>query len=504
MAQGRSQTMRLSSRLQVARRIVRWHAGLHPFPLAPPLPRIVPIILAVALFMENMDSTVIATSLPAIAADIGTSPIALKLALTAYFVSLAIFIPISGWMADRFGAPFVFRGAIVVFMVGSIACAFSNSLPAFVGSRFLQGVGGSMMVPIARLVLLRATPRNELVGAMAWLTIPALVGPITGPPLGGFLTTYFSWHWIFLINIPIGIIGIIFATLYLPRSEARTPRPIDVLGFILCAIAFSGIIFGLSVISLPAIPVAGGYSAVAVGVVAGAAYLLHARRAEHPLLDPKLFSHRLFRSAMVGSLFFRVGLGAFPFLMPLMLQLTFGFNPLESGLTTFIASFGALLSKFAAERVYAQFGFPRVLTVTAILGAAFLGINALFTPETSHAVLMTALLIGGIARSFFFTGVNVMGYADIPEAEASQATAIAAVSQQISVALGVALAGGLLEFTSSRHGGDLILADFHFAWIIVMIVAALAVIPFLRLPPDAGGDVCGHRIVPPPKAEVAA
>jgi EmrB/QacA subfamily drug resistance transporter len=447
---------------------------------------------------------VIATSLPAIAADIGVNPITLKLALTAYFVSLAIFIPISGWMADRFGATNIFRLAIVVFMVGSVACAFSNSLPTFVMSRFLQGIGGSMMTPIARLVLLRATPRNELVGAMAWLTIPALIGPITGPPLGGFLTTYFSWHWIFLINIPIGIIGIIFATLYLPPSEARTPRPIDVLGFFLCATAFSGIIFGLSVISLPAIPVAAGYTAVIVGAVSGVIYMVHARRAEHPLLDPRLFSHRLFRSAMIGSLFFRIGLGAFPFLMPLMLQLTFGFNPLESGLTTFIASFGALLSKFAAERVFAQFGFPRVLTFTALLGSLFLGVNALFTPESPHLLLMATLLIGGIARSFFFTGINALGYTDVTEAEASQATAIAAVNQQLSVALGVALAGALLEFSSSQHGGALVLGDFHFAWIVVMAVSAIAIIPFLRLPPDAGDDVSGHRIVPPTKGEVAA
>ena len=229
-----------------------------------------------------MDSTVIATSLPAIAADIGTIPIALKLALTAYFVSLAIFIPISGWMADRFGAPNIFRIAIAVFVVGSIACAFSNSLPTFVFSRFLQGIGGSMMTPVARLVLLRATPRNELVSAMAWLTIPALIGPLTGPPIGGFLTTYLSWHWIFWINVPIGIIGILLATRFLPPAETRSPRPIDLFGFVLTSIAFAGIIFGLSVISLPAIPTVVGYSAVVVGIAATLIYLGHARRTEYP------------------------------------------------------------------------------------------------------------------------------------------------------------------------------------------------------------------------------
>jgi EmrB/QacA subfamily drug resistance transporter len=462
------------------------------------LNRVVPIILAVALFMENMDSTVIATSLPAIAADIGTSPIALKLALTAYFVSLAIFIPISGWMADRFGSTNVFRAAIAVFMVGSICCAFSHSLETFVGSRFLQGIGGSMMTPIARLVLLRATPRNQLVAATSWLSVPALIGPLTGPPVGGFFTTFLSWHWIFWINVPIGIIGILAASWFLPKAEPRTPRPIDLFGFLLTSIAFAGIIFGLSVISLPAIPVAAGYAAVAVGTVAAIAYLLHARRTAFPLLDPKLFRRPFFRTTVVGSIFFRIGIGAFPFLMPLMLQLTFGLSPFESGLTTFVSAFGAILSKFLAERVYARFGFPRTLTAFAILGTVFLAINGLFTPETPHLLLMFALFMGGVTRSFFFTGVNVFGYADVSESEASQATVISAVSQQISIALGVAVAGALLEFTSRMHGGGPNLSDFHIAWFVVGAIAAISTLFFFRLPPDAGADVSGHKIKPLP------
>jgi EmrB/QacA subfamily drug resistance transporter len=454
--------------------------------------------------MENMDSTVIATSLPAIAADIGTSPIALKLALTAYFVALAIFIPISGWMADRFGSTTVFRAAIGVFVVGSICCAFSHSLETFVGSRFLQGVGGSMMTPLARLVLLRATPRNELVSATAWLTIPGLIGPLTGPVIGGFFTTYLSWHWIFWINVPIGLIGIVLATKFLPPPEPRTPRPIDLLGFFLTSTAFSGIIFGLSVVSLPAIPVVAGYAAIFVGMVAALIYLWHSGRVEFPLLDPKLFQHRYFRTAMLGGLFFRIGIGAFPFLMPLMLQLTFGLTPFESGLTTFVSAFGAILSKFGAERLYARYGFPRMLTASAILGCAFLFLNGLFTPETPHLLLMFCLFIGGLTRSFFFTGANVFGYADIDEAEASQATAISAVLQQISVALGVAVGGGLLEFSTRMHGGAPTLADFHLAWFGVAVLASVSMVFFLRLPPDAGAHMSGHKPTPlPPKPDTA-
>jgi EmrB/QacA subfamily drug resistance transporter len=487
----------------MATRILVCHTHLTHLPPTPicQLIRITPLILAVALFMEQMDSTVIATSLPAIAADIGAEPISLKLALTAYFVALAIFIPLSGWLADRFGARNVFRIAIGVFVAGSILCAFASSLEMFVGSRFLQGMGASMMTPIARLVLIRATPRNELVAAMAWLTIPALIGPITGPPLGGFLTTYLSWHWIFWINVPIGIAGIVFATIYLPRIEARNPRPIDFPGFVMAAIAFAGIIFGLSVISLPAIPTIAGYVSVLVGIVAGFAYYRHTKRTEFPLLDPNLFRHQLFRSAIIGSSLFRIGIGAFPFLLPLMLQLTFGLSPFESGMITFVGAIGAITSKFVAERLYAAMGFPRVLMLSAAIGCTFLAVNGLFRPETPHLYIYVSLLIGGVVRSLFFTGVNALGYADIDEHEASQATVITAVSQQLSIACGVALAGGVLEVSSSLSGKALGLEDFHMAWFIVAGVALLSALPFLRLPADAGSQVSGHRVKPLPKPE---
>src|SRR6218665_2325226 len=231
-----------------------------------PMNRIVPLILAVALFMEQMDSTVIATALPTIAADLGVGPITLKLALTAYMVSLATFIPLSGWMADRFGAKRIFRLAILVFVAGSILCAVADSLVAFVVSRFLQGMGGAMMTHVARLVLVRSTSRSELVSAMALLTIPALVGPLAGPPLGGFITTYFSWHWIFLINVPVGIIGYILSGIYLPEIPAAPPPPLDWTGFFLSAVAASGTMFGLSVISLPALPPVLGVVATVVGL----------------------------------------------------------------------------------------------------------------------------------------------------------------------------------------------------------------------------------------------
>jgi EmrB/QacA subfamily drug resistance transporter len=451
------------------------------------------LILAVALFMEQMDSTVIATSLPAIAADIGTSAVALKLAVTSYLVALAIFIPISGWMSDRFGAKNIFRLAIVVFVLGSIACGFSNSIESFVFSRFFQGIGGSMMTPVGRLLLVRGTPRNELVNAMAWLTIPALIGPIMGPPLGGFLTTYLSWHWVFWINVPISILGIILVTKFLPEGEPRSPRPMDFPGFILSAVAFTGLVFGMSVISLPALPIWYGFVTIAVGAVTAVVYIWHARHAKYPLLDPKMLRYPLFRAGILGASNFRVGIGAIPFLLPLMLQLAFGLNPFQSGMITFVSAVGALSSKFGAQRVFRRYGFRGVLAAGTLLSSIFIAVNGLFTPMTPLWIIMGCLLVGGLIRSMCFTGINAMVFSDIDEADSSQATAINSVAQQISLATGVAVAGAILDIASSFHGGKIQLIDFHIAFFIVASISVVSTLTFLRLPSNAGEEVSGHR-----------
>src|SRR5712672_3422820 len=269
--------------------------------------RLIPLIVATALFMENMDSTVIATSLPAIAADIGTSPLTLKLAITSYLLSLAVFIPASGWTADRFGARMVFSIAIAVFMVGSIGCAISTSVTDFVIARILQGIGGAMMTPVGRLVLLRSIDKSALVNAMAWVTVPALIGPVIGPPLGGFITTYFSWPWIFLINIPIVLLGI----------------------------GLAGIAFGLSVAGLNLLPSTVLAALVGVGSISMTLYVMHARRTASPVVDFSMLHLATLRAAIFGGFLFRLGIGALPFLLPLLMQVGFGLSPFQSGLVTF-------------------------------------------------------------------------------------------------------------------------------------------------------------------------
>ena len=465
--------------------------------------RIVPLILAVALFMEQMDSTVISTSLPAIAHDIGVGPITLKLALTSYMVALAIFIPLSGWMADRFGAKRIFRAAILVFVAGSVLCALSGSLVAFVLSRFLQGMGGAMMTPVARLVLVRSAPRSELVSAMALLTIPALVGPLAGPPLGGFITTYFSWHWIFLINVPVGVAGYVLSGIHLPEMERRNPPPVDILGFLLGGIAAAGVVFGLSVISLPALPPAVGLASVSAGIAASLLYVFHARRHPAPVLDLSLFRDGAFRAASIGGTIFRISVGAVPFLMPLMLQVGFGLNPFESGLITFIGAVGAITTKFLARRVLALAGFRTTLIVAAIIAAVMTFANSFFTPATPYLVMLLILLVAGFARSFFFTSVNALSFADIADADASKATSMSAVLQQISLALGVAVAGAILEIETTVSGGPLTVRDFHVAFMLIAIANLLAAIPFLTMAKNAGASVSGHRL-PIPAAETTA
>ncbi len=449
--------------------------------------RITPLILATALFMENMDATVISTSLAAIAADINTDPISLKLALTAYLVALAIFIPISSWMADRFGARRVFRMAMMVFMAGSIACAFSESLAQFVGARFVQGMGGAMMGPVARLVLVRATPRHRLVDAMAWLTIPALIGPIVGPPFGGFLTTYFGWQWIFIINVPIGILGIVLVGLVLPNETRNAPRRIDRKGFVLAGSAFALFAFGCSVMSLPALPPIYGVVATATGIGLGAIYAVHALRTEFPLLDLRLLRLPIFRTSVVAGTFFRLGQGATPFLFPLMLQLSFGMTPFESGMVTFAGAVGALIAKFICNWLFARFGFKYPLVLAT--GISALGIMAmgLYGPETPVALILSVLAFVGFWQSVFWTGSNAFVFADVEDKDAGQANVISQVWGQLMFAMGVALGGGALEVTHQLRGGDeLTLADFHIAFYVVAAVCAISTVLFLRMPRNAG------------------
>jgi EmrB/QacA subfamily drug resistance transporter len=458
--------------------------------------RLLPLIIATALFMENTDSTVISTSLPMIAQSLGTDPIALKLALTSYLVSLAIFIPISGWMADKYGARTIFTTAIGVFMAGSLACAGANSLEWFVIARFVQGAGGAMMVPVGRLVLLRSVQRSEVVQALATLTIPALVGPIVGPPLGGFITTYFDWRWIFFINIPIGVLGIVLATIFVPNVREEDTPPLDFIGFVLSGFGFALLMLGFASGGRHLIPAEISTGCVVIGAICLVLYVFHARRTPYPVLQLRLLKIPTFRISVVGGFLFRVGIGAIPFLLPLMLQVGFGLSPLASGSLTFIAAVGALFMKTMAKRILERTGFRRLLIVNAFIGAGFVAANGFFTPETPHWLIMIVLLVGGCFRSLQFTSLNAIGYAEISNREMSYATSLSSALQQVSLSIGVAFGAFVLEAAASLDGNpEITAADFGPAFWAVAMVSALAGFVFVGLSPTAGAEMSGHRIV---------
>src|ERR1700728_1197140 len=405
----------------------------------PPYDRIVPLIVATALFMENMDSTVISTSLPAIARDIGTSPLALKLAVTSYLLSLAIFIPASGWTADRFGARNVFRLAIGVFVLGSIGCALSHSLENFVAARIFQGMGGAMMTPVGRLIVVRAIDKRQLLNAMSLLTIPALIGPICRPPVGGFITTYASWHWIFIINVPIGLVGIAMATRYIPDVRAEPPAPFDFVGFVLSGLGIGGLAFGLSVMGLAFLPVGVVAALIGVGAVSSAAYVVHARRTAAPIIDLSLLKLPTLRASIFGGFVFRLGIGALPFLLPLLLQLGFNLTPVQSGLITFTAALGSMFMKAAVAGILRRFGYRPVLIYNSLISSTSLAACATFVPGMPFAAMVAILLSGGFFRSLQFTSINTLAYAEIEPQSMSRATTLAAVAQQLSLSTGVAV-----------------------------------------------------------------
>jgi len=462
-------------------------------------------IIATALFMENMDGTVLATSLPAIARDLGQDPIVLKLALTSYMLTLAVFIPASGWVADRLGARTVFCSAIAVFTLGSICCGASSSLSTLIAARVFQGLGGAMMVPVGRLVLLRTTPKADMVNALAYLTVPALIGPVVGPPLGGFITTYFQWRWIFWINVPIGLLGIALTLKFIDNIRERDVVRFDFKGFFLSGPGLLALIFGLTIIGRDIVPASVDAGLILGGVALLVAYVRHARRDPDAIIDLNLLKSPTFFAGVVGGFVFRIGIGAIPFLLPLLLQIGFGLTPFESGSLTFAAAAGAMAMKFSASTIIRRWGFRRVLIVNGVISALFLASYGLFTVQTPHWLLLAALLAGGFFRSLEFTALNAIGYADVDQARMSRATSFASVAQQMSGAVGVAVAAASVESIQFLLGDSrLVSRDMTLSFGVVALITLASVAIFARLKPDAGSEVSGQRTAASLSAEAPA
>ncbi len=454
---------------------------------------LVPAIIGSALLMQTLNATVIANALPAMAHTFGVEPLRLNIAITIYLLSAAIFLPLSGWLADRFGARRVFMSSIVLYAVGSIACGLSHGLWELIGARFIQGAAGATLMPVGRLVLLRTTPKSELVGALSVVTMPALLGPVFGPVLGGAIVTFADWRWIFFMNLPIAVSGLILVYRFVPEVRETDPPPVDVPGILLTGIGLAALIFGFESLGRHAVPPAMIAGLFGGGLTALAAYAWHARRTPHAAVDLKIFRKATFSASVIGGGFMRIAMGANPFLLAMLLQVAFGLSAFVAGTMTCISALGALLMKTAAPPILRRFGFRSVLLANAFIVAASFMAYALFRPDWPHWAIALILGIGGFFRSLQFTSLNGMAYADIDQDQMSKAATTSSMAQQLVQSIGIGLSASLLAVLMRLQGETkLTVAVVSPAFIVVGLVTLGSVFWFLRLPADAGDEMNGR------------
>ena len=451
-----------------------------------------PLVIACGMFMAQLDSTIIGTSIPQMAESLGQSPLQLNVAITSYLISLAVFIPISGWTADRFGPRRVFCWAMVVFTAGSMLCGLSTSLQMLVVTRILQGLGGAMMTPVGRLILIRTFPKDQLLTAMSYISIPALIGPTVGPLIGGFLTTYISWRWIFYINLPIGIIGVSLALRYVKNFKVPEPPKFDFLGFVIVGVALGILAVAIEYLGKHIIPGIWDAGLFAVSGLLLGFYVMHARGMADPVLDLKLLQIRSFRIAVGVGTLCRIAIGAVPFLLPLLLQLGFGMTPLQSGTITFVSSLGAMANKAMVRFFLRRFGFRNVLAVNAVLlGCTVCGM-AFFRESTPHWIIWSYLIMYGFVRSVQFTSINALNYAALTAPIMSKGTSMASVVQQLTNSFGVAAGATLLTLTVNQTG-VVTAADFGPVFLIIGALPVISMLGFLRLREQDGSEMTGQR-----------
>ncbi|NWB69474.1 DHA2 family efflux MFS transporter permease subunit [Pseudomonas sp. I8001] len=456
---------------------------------------LIALLVAVTFFMENLDATVIATALPDIAKTFGVGAVDVNIGMSAYMLAVAVFIPISGWLADRFGSRRVFGWAIVLFSLSSLLCGWSDSLQAFVAARVLQGISGAMMVPVGRLAVLRATEKKDLVRAISFITWPGLVAPILGPPVGGFIVTHASWPWIFYLNLPLGLLALIATLVLIPKHDEVTSRSFDFSGFLLVGVASAALLYGVELLGQSRGSLLQGLLLSAAGVMLGAFAWRHMRRHAQPLLALGVVSVRTFSVCLCGGSIFRVAISTLPFLLPLMFQLAFGLSAFDAGLLVLAVFAGNLAMKPFTTAVMQRWGFRSVLMINGILGVLAIAACALLDERMSWALILFILFVGGLSRSMQFTLFNTLGFADIPKAQMSDASTLFSMFFQLSMAMGVAIGALLLRFAMNFHGntGQAATADFQLTFLLVAVIAGVALLDNLRLPPQAGESVLQRK-----------
>jgi EmrB/QacA subfamily drug resistance transporter len=454
---------------------------------------LIPIVVACSFFMEQLDSTIITTAIPAMAKSLGTEPVRLSLAITSYILSLAVFIPISGWFADRFGSRRVFCAAIIVFTTGSALSGFAPSLPFLVVTRVLQGMGGAMLSPVGRLILLRSFPKEDLARAMAYVAIPALIGPTVGPVLGGFITTYFNWRWIFYVNIPVGLIGITLALRYTEDFRATTPSRFDLRGFVILGVGLATLQFGFENVGRHVLPPADIAASFAAAGVALGLFGWHVNGHPNPVLDLGLFHIRTFRIGTLAGGICRTGMNSVPFMLPLLFQLGFGLSPLHSGLLTFASAIGSITVRPMSSTLLRWLGFRRLLFANAIVVTFIMAGFTLLGPSTPHWVILGYILVFGVVRTTQFNTSNMLAYSEIPPARLSRSTSLGSAMQQLTLGFGVSISAALLDTVMPREGVPT-LHDFHIVFLVMALIPLLASPGFLPLAETDGVEVSRHRV----------
>ncbi len=453
---------------------------------------LIPLVVAAGFLMEQLDATIITTAIPDIAASLGETPLRLNIAITSYVLSLAIFIPISGWIADRFGMRNVICAAFVLFTAGSALCGMATSLPMLVAFRILQGLGGAMMNPVGRLILFRSFPKADLIRAMSYVAVPSMLGPTLGPVLGGFITQYANWRWIFLVNIPFGLIAIIFAWRTVSNARGAAPSRFDLPGFVLVGAGLVLLQTVLETAGRGEVP----WSIQAAMIAAAAAlltlYTLYARRRSAPVLDITLFKIRTFRVGSLAGGLSRIGINVPPFLLPLLFQLGFGMTPIQSGSLTFVISIAAVVIRPITAKLLRIFGFRRLLLVNSVLSAGMIASFATFDQTTSHVVLVAVMMLFGVVRNTQFNSVQLLSYVDIPAPRLSAGTSLGSVVQQMTMGLGISISAAILAILGGASSHPTV-PQFHEVFLLIALLPLMGIPGFLSLRPADGAEVSGRR-----------
>jgi EmrB/QacA subfamily drug resistance transporter len=458
--------------------------------------RIIPLIVACPLFLQNLDTSVMATALPSIARSLDVETLHLNLAITCYLLSLALFLPASGWLSERFGPKRVFCGAILFFTLGSALCGASQSLSELVLFRIIQGIGGALMVPVARLILLRSIPPARMVSAMIWFTVPGGIGRMAGPLFGGAIVTVMSWRWIFLVNIPFGLLGIALAMKYVEERREPSNQSRDLVGFALTALTLVGLVGGLETAGRDLVPDWVTIAMLVAGTAGGYGYHRHSQRNPDPLIDMSTLRYTTFRASVLGGMPLRIAVGASPFMLPLMLQLGFGLSALTSGLLTVATAIGALCTRTVMATALRTIGFRRLLIGATFLTSLSYMAYGQFSPTTSHVMIFCTLLIGGLFNSLGMVGLNTLGYSEIPKPKMSHATTLATMAQQLSISLGVAIGASLLSLTAWARGHDIAHLgphDFMPAFVAVGCITLISLFFFWPLSNHEGDELLNRR-----------